>query len=165
MERRTYTRQDGDGDHVSDEVVVVEEQETAPTTRATAAYDNVETTRTSVTYWDSPAARVNSVLFVLLLGLESLLALRFALLAFGANLANDFVDFIMDVSGFFVEPFEGAFSNRTWDEGILEINTLLAMGVYFVVYLLLAMLITAVMPKMHTSDGTTHRHGGRSAHV
>ena len=158
MERRTYTRRTADGDYVDerdvghDDTVVREEHPAAYTAPVDA---DVVTTHS--TYWDSMASRVNSVLFVVLLGLEALLALRFALLAFGANLANDFVDFVMDVSWPFVKPFDGAFANRTWDEGIIEVNTLLAMGVYFVGFLLLALLINALLPHGRSDDATIRR--------
>jgi hypothetical protein len=107
------------------------------------------------------AGRVNSVLFALLLALETLLGLRFALLAFGANLSNGFVDFIMDVSRPFVRPFDGAFANRTWDEGLIEVNTLLAMGVYFVAGLIVMMIVGALLPRWsesYSERGTRGRH-------
>jgi hypothetical protein len=93
------------------------------------------------------AGRVNSVLFALLVALETLLGLRFALLAFGANLSNGFVDFIMDVSWPFVRPFDGAFANRTWDEGVIEVNTLLAMGVWLLLFAIIMMLVSALLPR------------------
>jgi hypothetical protein len=93
------------------------------------------------------AGRVNSVLFALLVALETLLGLRFALLAFGANLSNGFVDFIMDVSWPFVRPFDGAFANRTWDEGVIDVNTLLAMGVWLLAFAIVMMLVAALLPR------------------
>ena len=155
MERRTYTHGTTAADDVdmvhSDGVVRDGQLER----HAKATRGEIVTTRSA--YWDSLALRVNSVLFVLLLGLEALLALRFALLAFGANLANDFVDFVMDVSWPFVRPFDGAFANRTWDEGIVEVNTLLAMGVYLLGFVLLALLINALLPHGHSDDSTIRR--------
>jgi hypothetical protein len=82
------------------------------------------------------AGRVNSVLFALLLALETLLGLRFVLLAF-----------IMDVSWPFVRPFDGAFANRTWDEGLIEVNTLLAMGVWLLGFAIVMMLVAALLPR------------------
>jgi uncharacterized protein YggT (Ycf19 family) len=58
--------------------------------------------------------RVNSVVFAVLAVIESLLAVRFMLLAFGANRRNEFVDFVMDVSWPFLRPFDGAFRDRMW---------------------------------------------------
>jgi hypothetical protein len=93
------------------------------------------------------AGRVNAVLGALLLAVETLLGLLFAMLAFGANRANSFVDFILDVSWPFVRPFDGAFANRTWDEGLIEVNTLLAMGVWLLVFAILMTLVAAVLPR------------------
>jgi hypothetical protein len=94
------------------------------------------------------AGRINTVLFAVLAGLETLLALRFTFLAFGANPNSGFVDFIYDFSGFFMEPFENAFANRTWDEGVIEVNALLAMGVYALIFGVIAMLIAAIVPRI-----------------
>lgn len=102
-------------------------------------------------YWfDSLAGRVNSVLFALILALESLLGLRFFLAMFGANRSSGFVDGVYDWSHPFIRPFNSAFSNRTWDQGIIEVNTLLAMAVYFLVFALLALLVNAALP--HADD-------------
>jgi hypothetical protein len=114
------------------------------------------------------AGRINTMLFAILAGLETLLALRFTLFAFGANPSSGFVDFIYDFSGFFVEPFENAFANRTWDEGIIEVNTLLAMGVYALIFAVIAMLVAALVPRIggyHHDGGDVYRstrvtHGG-----
>jgi hypothetical protein len=102
-------------------------------------------------YYGSLPARVNSVLFAVLAAIEGLLALRFALLAFGANATSGFVEFIYDVSYVFMAPFNGAFADRTWDEGIIELDTLLAMGVWAIGFLLLAMLVNAILPRYDDS--------------
>jgi Fe2+ transport system protein B len=123
-----------------------------------AVYDQrVDTVGTGRHWYEFDlAGRINTVLFALLAGLETLLALRFTLFAFGANSNSGFVDFIYDFSGFFIEPFENAFANRTWDEGIIEVNTLLAMGVYFLIFAVIAMLIAAIVPRIggYRDDGT-----------
>ena len=108
------------------------------------------------TYLASLPARVNMVLFALLVALESLLGLRFALIAFGANTSSSFVRFIRNVSWPFVRPFSSAFSNRSWDQGIIEVNTLLAMGVWLIAFLLLTALVNAALP-----DTSGHYRFGR----
>jgi uncharacterized protein YggT (Ycf19 family) len=100
---------------------------------------------------------VNTILFALLIALEGLLALRFTLAAFGANPTSGFVDFIYDVSYPFVRPFENAFANRTWDEGIVEISTILAMGVWFLAFALVAMLFNAILPNVGGSETRVRR--------
>lgn len=169
MERR-YTRADHhDRDvvepHDGDDGDVVEERNANRTEQAYApeqAYaETYSERRSGFAFYESPASRVLSVLYALLLALESLLATRFLLLAFGANRTNGFVDFILDISWPFVRPFDGAFANRSWDEGLIEVNTLLAMGVWFVAGMLLALLINALMPRAEevgvTRRRVTHR--------
>ena len=142
-----------------DDVVVVRKERVttdAPvheTYSAAEASDRVGTT----SLYESLPARVNGILIALLLALEGLLALRFTLVAFGANPSSGFVDFILDVSHPFVHPFENAFANRTWDEGIIEVNTLLAMGVYFLVFVLIGIVLNAILPNVTASETRTHR--------
>lgn len=113
---------------------------------------------TTTTYLKSLPARVNAVLFALLVALEGLLAFRFVLVAFGANRSSGFVDFIHNVSWPFVRPFDNVFRNRSWDQGIIEPSTLLAMGVYFLLFLLVALLINAVLPSFNEGDtAVVHR--------
>ena len=97
--------------------------------------------------YDSLGTRINTIMGAVLLSLEGLMAVRFLLVAFGANPNSGFVDFIMNVSWPFVRPFSNAFANRTWDQGIIEVNTLLAMGVWLLGFALVALLINAVLPK------------------
>ncbi len=109
---------------------------------------------TTKTYLESLPARVNAVLFALLLALEGLLTFRFVLVAFGANRSSGFVDFIHDVSWPFVRPFDNVFRNRSWDQGIIEPSTLLAMGVYLVAFLLVALLVNALLPNFEEHDAS-----------
>lgn len=116
------------------------------------------------TWWsESLPARVSGIVFTLLLALEGLLAVRFALVAFAANRTSGFVDFILDISYPFVRPFTNAFVNRTWDQGIIEVSTLLAMGVWFLVFALVALVLNAIVPNMRSSETRVHRE--RGAHL
>ena len=72
---------------------------------------------------------------------EAALAFRLGLLAGGANPANGFVDFIYDVSGPLVQPFEGIAANRSVDGGVFEPAAAIAMAVYLVA----ALLVVAVL--------------------
>lgn len=114
-------------------------------------------------YYDSLPTRVNAIIFAVLLGLEGLLTLRFLLVAFGASRNSGFVDFIMNLSWPFVRPFSNAFTNRTWDQGIIEMSTLLAIGVWFLGFMLLALLINAILPKYDESGTRIRRE--RVTHV
>jgi hypothetical protein len=98
------------------------------------------------------ASRVNAVIGVALLAVLALLLTRFLLVAFGANPASDFTDFILDVTRPLVRPFDDVFANRTWDEGIIEYNTLLAMGIYSVAGVLLMLLVGAFAPRTAARD-------------
>ncbi len=102
--------------------------------------------RLTTAYLESLPARINAALFAILLVIEGLLTFRFALAAFGANRSSGFVSFVHDVSRPFVRPFDNAFRNRVWHQGVIEPSTLLAMGVYVVVFLLVAVLVSAVVP-------------------
>ena len=126
------------------------------TTFTTMEGDSLET----MSMTESLTGRVNGVLGVLLLALEGLLTLRFVLVAFGANPASGFVDFVLDVSWPFVRPFDGAFADRTWDEGIIEVSTLLAMGVWLLGFALLALILAAILPNV-----TATEHRVRRSHV
>ena len=154
----TYGRTDHSVEEVrrEDGTVVHEERvttEPAHVYTEAEASDRVGTT----SMYESLPTRVNGILFALLLALEGLLALRFALVAFGANQASGFVEFVMDVSYPFVKPFENAFTNRTWDEGIIEVNTLLAMGVYFLAFLLIGVVLNAIIPNVTASETRVSR--------
>lgn len=156
--QKTVRQSQVDAEVVDDGHVVVEEHPARDsvvqeTYAEVDASDRVGTT----SIHESLPGRVNGVLGVVLVALESLLALRFALLAFGANPASGFVDFVLDVSWPFVRPFSNAFANRTWDEGIIEVNTLLAMGVWLVGFLLLGMLLNALLPNVTASETRVHR--------
>ena len=123
-----------------------------------AVYDEAVTDRRVTTrYLESLPARVNAVLFAVLAALEGLLALRFVFAAFGASRASGFVDFIYDISWPFVRPFSNAFTNRAWDRGVIEYNTLLAMGVYLLLFVLVMLLVNAVLPRFEEGGTTVRR--------
>jgi hypothetical protein len=129
-----------------------------------AMYDS-DVTESHGFFFDSMAARVNSVLFAVLLALETLLALRFLMKLFGANTSSGFVSRVYDWAHPFTRPFNNAFNNRTWDQGIVEVNTLLAMGIYLLVFALIAALVNATLPHHDTLDTTMSRQRRRITHA
>jgi uncharacterized protein YggT (Ycf19 family) len=139
-------------DEVHGDGTVFRDRETAPVVTGT----NTERRVGTMMQYDSIASRINTLLFAALLTLEGLLLTRFTLAAFGANPTSGFVDFIYDVSYPFVRPFQDAFAARTWDEGIIEVSTLLAMGVYLGIFLLVALVVGALLPKMARSETSVH---------
>jgi hypothetical protein len=136
---------------------------------AYASTDEVQVVEDGRAWYDfDVVGRVNSVLFAVLFIIEALLTLRFAFAAFGANPNSGFVDFIYDVSWPFVRPFDGAFNNRTWDEGVIEVSTLLAMGVWALIFGIVAMLIAAVVPRFgrdYGASGPTEVHRRKVTHT
>ncbi len=69
--------------------------------------------------------------------LFGLLALRMGLMMGDANARADFVDFIYNISGPLVHPFQDMMRNRAVDGGgIFEPATAIAMGVYLIAALL-----------------------------
>jgi hypothetical protein len=103
--------------------------------------------RRSMRSMDFSAATVNRLLGILLLGLETVIATRFLLIAFGANPTSGFVDFVLDLSWPFVRPFSNAFATHTWDQGIIEPASLLAMGVYAIAFAIAMLIINAIVPE------------------
>ena len=67
----------------------------------------------------------------LLLGiLEAMLALRFALKLIGANAASPIAWFIYGFTSMFLWPFSGLTATPSVGNMVLEISTLIAMGIY-----------------------------------
>jgi hypothetical protein len=104
-------------------------------------------------YLETLPERLGAVMVALLTGLEGLMGMRFLLRAYGANPSSGFVGFINDVSWLFVRPFANAFNNRSWSQGVVEISTLVAMGFYLLLFALIAMLITALAPRLRGGSG------------
>ncbi len=76
----------------------------------------------------------------------ALIALRFVLLALGANPNNGFASFIYGLSGIFVAPFEGIFGAEP-QTGVsyFETASLIAMAVYLLVGWIINRVLTLVM--------------------
>jgi YGGT family len=99
-------------------------------------------------YFETLPERMSAILLVILAGLEGLLGIRFMLRAYGANPDSGFVSFIDNVSGPFMRPFSSVFNSRTWDQGVLEISTLVAMGFYLLLFALIGMAVAALAPRL-----------------
>jgi hypothetical protein len=160
MARRRFWRHDDrplvddDGDRVVyDERPARVEREYVETSAADDAYVERRSTATSM-----PSLRymLDSLVMLALLLLEVLLAVRFVLIAFGAR-HSGFVNFILDISAPVVRPFRDTFTTRTWDQGVLDYNILLAMGVWFIAGIALVMLINVVVPDTRDHYRVDHR--------
>lgn len=151
---QTPTPEDGPG-VVKDGGIVEKEVETVRTRERVAGTD-ADTTAARVgvsgersgRYLETLPERLSAVAFVVLVAIEGLLGMRFLLSAFGANPSNSFVRFIENVSWPFARPFANIFSNRTWDQGVVEVSVLVAMGAYVLLFALIGMLVTALAPRL-----------------
>ncbi|MBI5289042.1 MAG: hypothetical protein HY873_08725 [Chloroflexi bacterium] len=154
-----HTRDDGDAVDPREVRIVDSEAETLLVTGASRQAEE----RLGTTWWyESLPGRVNAMLLSLLLALESLLTFRFALVAVGARRSSGLVNFIHDQSYPFVRPFQNAFADRTWDQGIIEVSTLLAMGAWLIGFGLIALLLESFLP--HIRSGETRVRRSRVTH-
>jgi hypothetical protein len=83
---------------------------------------------------DDNISKIQSVLYLIVGILEILLGIRVILSVLGANKDNGFANFIYNTSDVFVKPFWGLF-NYEFESGVsrLEIETIVAMAVYFLI--------------------------------
>ncbi len=126
------------------------EVEIVRTTRLTATAVDAMATAPSVVsepnpdYVETLTERISGVGLVVRTAIEVLLAIRFVLHASAANSSNAFVVFVDGVSWLFVRPFSNAFSNPSLGAVVIDVSALVAMAVYFVLFALLGMLVTAL---------------------
>jgi hypothetical protein len=142
----------GDGGIIETEVETVRTRQHV----AGAAVEVVPASETvvserSVGYFETLPERLSAVGLVVRTAIEALLGI---LHASGANTSSTFVGFVDDVSWAFAGPFSNVFSNRSLGSGDIEVSTLVAMGVYFLVFTLLGMLVSALAPRL---SGVTAR--------
>ena len=146
---RNPRRQPNQGGIIETEVETVRTRQHV----AGAAVDAVPTSEAvanepSVGYFETLPERLSAVGLVLRASIEALLGVRFLLHASGANTGSAFVGFVDDVSWAFAGPFANVFSNPSLGPGDVEVSTLVAMGVYFLVFTLLGMLVSALAPRL-----------------
>ncbi len=79
--------------------------------------------------------------------IEVLIAIRFALMLFGANAEAGFAKLIYGVSGVFVAPFAALFDTQEAGGAVFEWSSLVAIAVYALVAWGLVALIRAVSPR------------------
>jgi uncharacterized protein YggT (Ycf19 family) len=75
--------------------------------------------------------RTYQVIWYILGVIQVLLGLRFLMRLLAANPANPFVSFIYTLSGIFVAPFQTIFPTPGGGGSVLEISTLFAMIIYW----------------------------------
>jgi uncharacterized protein YggT (Ycf19 family) len=93
-------------------------------------------------------AKANQFLWFLCGVLELLLFARVALRVMGANPAAAFVRFIYGITQPFAAPFLGMVPNAAGTQGAtLEVPTLIAMAIYFVLFLLLTLFLRLLISR------------------
>ena len=103
--------------------------------------------------------RITGIIWLVLGILEALLALRVILKLLAANPFNAFANFIYDVSHVFLAPFFGLVGQPSANGHVLEVTTLVAMLVYFLIAWAIVRLIEIVMtPTRVRHLRTTERH-------
>ena len=78
--------------------------------------------------------QVNRIIWSILIFLEILLAFRFLLRLIAANPDSGFGMFMYGITGLFVAPFNGLIATPTSGGSSLEVTTLIAMGVYALIF-------------------------------
>lgn len=109
---------------------------TRTTTRRDDDVPEQTTRKESHVYEDSPSGTVlaERIIYYILGVIEVLLVFRLVLALLGANRANDFAQFIFNLSQPFVQPFFSLFGYQpAYGVSRLEIYTLVAMAVYAVI--------------------------------
>lgn len=80
-----------------------------------------------------PLYRGAQIIWYVLMILEAVLLLRFALKLLQANPRAGFTNFIYNLSSIFTAPFEAVFRNVRVEDSIFEWTTLLAMFIYWLI--------------------------------
>lgn len=77
--------------------------------------------------------RITRVIWYIFGAIEAVLLLRFILKLLGANSGAAFTDLVYGVSGVFLAPFRFVFGTPSVGGSVLELSTILAMIVYWMI--------------------------------
>jgi len=91
--------------------------------------------------------QINRIVWSILVLLEVLLGLRFALKFIGANPASGFAAFIYGITTPFIMPFATLIGTPTSGEIILEVTTLIAMLIYALLFWGIVSLIRIIVDR------------------
>lgn len=129
--------------------VIQEERVQTPTGVDAAVVENrVQVVPTPAEQKLATLERAKQIVWFIIGLIIAVLALRFVLLALGANPASGFANFIYGLSDIFVRPFWGIFGNETQPQpgvGIFEMASLIAMAVYLLVGWIINRLLEIVL--------------------
>jgi hypothetical protein len=120
----------------------VQEEVTTTSTKSTPTTDT-HVTRTAVGGSPSGLTIAARAVYLIIGIIEILLIFRFILALLGANRGADFAQFIFELSTPFVAPFMNLFNFQTaYGSSRIELETLIAMGVYAVLGWIIVALIS-----------------------
>ncbi|MEP7103308.1 MAG: hypothetical protein ABI721_01190 [Candidatus Dojkabacteria bacterium] len=85
-------------------------------------------------------SKVNQVIFTLVTIINVLILFRFVLLLLGAN-QTGFVSFMISLTNFFVVPFQGIFPVTNVEGGYLELASVMAILVWYLIAWIFAVVI------------------------
>ena len=77
--------------------------------------------------------RIRQIVYFVASAIALVILMRFALLLLGANPDNAFANFVYGVSGVFVAPFNTLFGEPAFGNSVLEISSLVAIAVYYLI--------------------------------
>lgn len=86
-------------------------------------------------------SKVNQIIFALVTIVNLLVLLRFLFLLFGAN-RTGFVLMLVNLTNFFVAPFQGIFPTPIVEGAYLELASVLAIVVWYILAWILAVIIS-----------------------
>lgn len=129
-----------------DEVAVDRREETVAT--AQPGYTTTEqTVRDVAAERRMTVFQITRVIWGILSLLEILLGLRFMLKLIGANAASGFGGFIYGTTALFIQPFNNLVSNWNSGNSILEVNTLVAMAMWALLFWGIVRVLAMVMER------------------
>jgi len=115
-----------------------------------AVFEDTNQRRANIRYW------IITVTYFVLGVLEVLLLLRFIFRLLAANPDNAFVSFLYHLSGVFVTPFSGIFTNPTLgSSSVFELSTLVAMLIYALIAWGIVALVRVIFPPILPSSQST----------
>lgn len=86
--------------------------------------------------------RTKQIIYFIVTAIAALILIRFVLLALGANPANAFANLIYSLSGIFVAPFNTLFGEPAFGNSVIEISSLVAIAVYYLLGWGIARIVT-----------------------
>jgi hypothetical protein len=104
------------------------------------------------------AYRITQLVYWVFGLIEGLIAIRLILKALGANPAAGFSQFIYGITAPLVAPYMGLFNNPTYQNSVLELNSIVALIVYALLAWLIAKLVWILLGETRSAVHTHSTH-------